>query len=1305
MATVKNFGLAGVAANVQFSKGGGKIDWDGSKFNLTDASGTQVDLLVPLVPTVDADAASKQYVDSVATGLDVKNSVRLATTAALAGTYTAGVSEGQGTWTALGASLLIDGVTVANGDRILVKDDTGTDQEGHGIWVVSGVGSAITFARSTDADNTPNNEVSGGMFTFVEEGSQADTGWVMSSPNGVAVVDTASADNLIFSQFSGSASFTGGDGIDITASVISHDTSGTADTTIALADVITFFDAGPSGQLQRASWTNILTDLDILTDAAGGNALTASQGITLTGNNLTLTLPGLTDGAEVLALADSLAVFDGTSTLEYTFTDVVDDLNIPHGVASTGLVVRTEVDDGGDDYSTVDIVESTTARQEGAQVNNGGGTAGDIEIGVDIDNLTDNGTNMVAADQFIVDNGTNNRSITGTEIADGVSTLLSLDSTRIDAGDTFTFVDTNATTDSVTIGVEAFGAASSLAIAEFKHGLVDDACGFIFTNGTNEVRIEATGETNCDIRLVPAGTGAVLIGDAGAALIQGDDGTNLTVKGGNATTPTDAGDLILEGGDGSTSLSDGDVLIRPGNGATASTGKVCIQDEDEENIACFFGTTGEDVNSFVFTSAITGSPVLLSVTGDANLDLSISSAGTGRISLDGNEFPTSTSAVKSIFAIQNADGAGDVSAVTAAGGADRVLQYDDADGAIKWVLQSSVGGQSFQNWVTDSGTIVADSTADTATLAGGVGIDTAGDPSTDTITLTLDLTELGNPGAITAADEIVWIQGNAGPGDKRTFTQFLEDLDIVTAAADGILVRTSADTYASRTIDASVTATEEGIIVTDGAGESGDPQIGLDIQGLTPDSSVVGTDQLVVFNGTNNVKVLVSDLVSGGTLAFRTIDADTGTDPVADSSADTLILAGGTGIATVGESGADSVTFNLDFDTNLSPVAEDLAATDELAFFNASGSAGNVGTISGQRIADGVSTLLSLDNTRITDSDDTFVDTDAVVGAVTINTDDAGGATTQLLATFKAASGSVVTDANFLFQNEDAVDTGGNDELQIVAAGGATDIDIRLAPKGAGEVILGDAAANATLTASDGTAGFNLTLSAGDGSAGDGGDVIITPGNGTGADGKVCITDDDSVNVTCFEGVDTAVNNFVMTNAVTAKGPILEVEGSDTNIDMEFLPKGTGVLAIDTDVISATTYRDNLTDDSNDIPNTAYVAEQVAATLSGGISSFKFTVNLGVDGDTDPASSAVPASATVLRVTINVTTLNTTSTLTIGTTGSPGTYADATTNDPSATGLYNVDLMSTTVGDLRAVVASQTGAVGSADVVVEYKND
>lgn len=147
-------------------------------------------------PTADADGATKGYVDSVAQGLDVKASVRVATTAniTLSGTQT------------------IDGVTLVAGDRVLVKDQTtGAD---NGIYVVA----SGAWTRATDADTSA--KVTSGLFTFIEEGTDnGDEGWVLTTPDPITLGTTS----LSFSKFSSQGVLSGGDGIDISANSVSVD--------------------------------------------------------------------------------------------------------------------------------------------------------------------------------------------------------------------------------------------------------------------------------------------------------------------------------------------------------------------------------------------------------------------------------------------------------------------------------------------------------------------------------------------------------------------------------------------------------------------------------------------------------------------------------------------------------------------------------------------------------------------------------------------------------------------------------------------------------------------------------------------------------------------------------------------------------------------------------------------------------------------------------------------------------------------------------------------------------------------------
>lgn len=131
-------------------------------------------------PTNALHAATKQYVDAARAGLDVKASVRAATTANIA--------------LATGGLLTIDGVILAAGDRVLVKNQTAGAE--NGIYTAA----SGAWARADDANTDA--EVTSGAFTFVEEGTtHADQGWVLTTNNPITLGTTA----LSFSQFTGGA--------------------------------------------------------------------------------------------------------------------------------------------------------------------------------------------------------------------------------------------------------------------------------------------------------------------------------------------------------------------------------------------------------------------------------------------------------------------------------------------------------------------------------------------------------------------------------------------------------------------------------------------------------------------------------------------------------------------------------------------------------------------------------------------------------------------------------------------------------------------------------------------------------------------------------------------------------------------------------------------------------------------------------------------------------------------------------------------------------------------------------------------
>lgn len=205
-------------------------------------------------PSSAQDATTKAYVDASAQGLDPKQSVRVAT---------------QSNINLSSPGSTIDGVSVASGDRVLVKgQSTGAD---NGIYVFNGSGSAMT--RASDANSEA--KLNGGAFFFVEEGTDASNGYVLQKPSGSY---TLGSSTLTFVQFSGAGQITAGTGLTKTANTIN--VVGTLNRITANADSVDI----SSTYVGQSSITTLGT---IATGAWNGNPIDVSYGgtgvTTLTG--------------------------------------------------------------------------------------------------------------------------------------------------------------------------------------------------------------------------------------------------------------------------------------------------------------------------------------------------------------------------------------------------------------------------------------------------------------------------------------------------------------------------------------------------------------------------------------------------------------------------------------------------------------------------------------------------------------------------------------------------------------------------------------------------------------------------------------------------------------------------------------------------------------------------------------------------------------------------------------------------------------------------------------------------------------
>ena len=240
-------------------------------------------------PVSAQDAATKAYVDSTAQGLDVKGSVKAATTANIT----------------LSAAQTIDGISLVAGDRVLVKNQSTASQ--NGIYVVA----AGSWSRSTDLDSWSEFP---GAFTFVEQGSTlADTGWVCTSDAG----GTLGTTNVTFTQFSGAGSYVAGNGLALAGN--SFSVTGTNNR-------ISVSGSGVDIAATYVGQTSITTLGTIATGTWNGSLIGATYGGT-----------GVNNGSSTITLGGSVT-FTGAFTTGFTVTG-----NTSVTLPTSGTLVNTAV--------------------------------------------------------------------------------------------------------------------------------------------------------------------------------------------------------------------------------------------------------------------------------------------------------------------------------------------------------------------------------------------------------------------------------------------------------------------------------------------------------------------------------------------------------------------------------------------------------------------------------------------------------------------------------------------------------------------------------------------------------------------------------------------------------------------------------------------------------------------------------------------------------------------------------------------------------------------------------------------------
>ena len=208
-------------------------------------------------PVSNQDAATKYYVDSVAQGLDIKASVVTASTANIA---------------TLSGLLTVAGVTLTAGQRVLVKNQTAS--EDNGIYLAS----ATAWSRSPDAD-TWDELVS--AFVFVEEGTNADTGWVCTINAGGTLGTTP----ITWTQFSGAGTYTNGTGLTLTGNVFSITDTAVTPASYGSASKTLTATVNAQGQLTALADTSIAI-ANTQVSGLGTMSTQAASSVAITGGSI-----------------------------------------------------------------------------------------------------------------------------------------------------------------------------------------------------------------------------------------------------------------------------------------------------------------------------------------------------------------------------------------------------------------------------------------------------------------------------------------------------------------------------------------------------------------------------------------------------------------------------------------------------------------------------------------------------------------------------------------------------------------------------------------------------------------------------------------------------------------------------------------------------------------------------------------------------------------------------------------------------------------------------------------------------------
>jgi hypothetical protein len=249
-------------------------------------------------PNAATDIVNKTYVDAlVASGVHFHQPVQVESPTALVAVYNQPNGAGNGvgaTLTNSGAnvSLVIDGISVANTNRVLVY--TQSNAVHNGVYVVSDIGSNATSWVLTRSDDTNTygfdspEALSEGSTFFVQEG---DTGSGETYTCNTPGVITFGTSNITFTQISSAQIYSAGTGLSLNNTTFSISNTAVTAGTYGNQGNVSTITVNAQGQLTNAVNTAIVIPSSSVT-GLGTMALQNATTVAITGGSINGTLIG-----------------------------------------------------------------------------------------------------------------------------------------------------------------------------------------------------------------------------------------------------------------------------------------------------------------------------------------------------------------------------------------------------------------------------------------------------------------------------------------------------------------------------------------------------------------------------------------------------------------------------------------------------------------------------------------------------------------------------------------------------------------------------------------------------------------------------------------------------------------------------------------------------------------------------------------------------------------------------------------------------------------------------------------------------